>query len=122
MKIVRWLVGRLILLLDSVFSPRAVTRSGEEQAQLDQRTKAFALYQFEACPFCVKVRRHLKAMNVKVELRDATREPYRSELVREGGKLQAPCLKIEEGGASRWLYESSDIISFLDQSLGLKAN
>ncbi|MDF3852182.1 hypothetical protein [Achromobacter denitrificans] len=26
-----------------------------------------------------------------------------------------PCLRIEEAGGTRWMYESSDIIAYLEQ-------
>lgn len=121
MKLVRWFLGKIILLLDRLFSPQPLNRSHEEQARINAAVKPFEIYQFEACPFCVKVRRHLRAANVEIPLRDATREPFRGELLREGGKVQVPCLKITEAGGVRWLYESGDIMRYLDQALGLPA-
>lgn len=77
------------------------------------------LYQFEACPFCVKVRRALKRMNLNVELRDTRKNPaFEKELLAGGGQLQVPCLKIAEPGAPvRWLYESDEIIQFLSERI-----
>ncbi|RLW70923.1 MAG: glutaredoxin, partial [gamma proteobacterium symbiont of Stewartia floridana] len=37
------------------------------------------------------------------------------ELQQFGGKLQTPCLKIEQQDGDRWLYESDDIIRYLRQ-------
>jgi len=37
------------------------------------------------------------------------------ELVNEGGKMQVPCLRIEQKGKVRWLYESGDIIQYLKE-------
>jgi glutaredoxin len=116
MKIIRWVLGRFILLLDFIFTPRGVKRPQEQQAQLDQQTIGLSLYQYAACPFCVKVRRSMKRNSLKVETRDAKRNPHREELLNGGGKIKVPCLKIEEeNGQVSWLYESSDIISYMEQ-------
>jgi glutaredoxin len=75
-----------------------------------------ALYQFHACPFCVKTRRTLHKLNVPVALRDAKNDAQaRSELEQLGGKIKVPCLRIEENGQSTWLYESKAIIAYLDE-------
>ena len=73
------------------------------------------LYQFNGCPFCVKVRRELKRLNLRVELRDADQVPaFKEELLSGGGELQVPCLRIPEGnGKFRWMYESNAIVEYL---------
>ncbi len=116
MAVIRWVLGRLILLFDWVFTPRGVKRSAEDQRIIDQQTASLALYQYQACPFCVKVRRAMKRNSLNIETRDAKRnELYKNELLEKGGKLKVPCLKIQENGEERWMYESSDIISYLEQ-------
>lgn len=118
MMLIRFVTGRLILFFDALFSPKPVVRSREQQAQLDKTTQPLSLYQFAACPFCVKVRRAIKRLNLKIELKDAKKNPtIADELVRGGGKLQVPCLKIQKAdGSMTWMYESGDIIAYL-QSL-----
>ncbi|HBH35017.1 MAG TPA: glutaredoxin, partial [Gammaproteobacteria bacterium] len=38
------------------------------------------------------------------------------ELRLQGGKYQTPCLKITDSdGSVQWMYESKDIIDYLDQ-------
>ncbi len=116
MKVIRWLLGRLILVLNFVFSPKGVKRSESEQAKLDLKATTMTLYQFEACPFCVKVRRAMKRQSIKIELRDAKNNPtHRDELEQGGGKIKVPCLKIEKEGQVTWMYESSDIINYLEK-------
>jgi glutaredoxin len=119
MKFIRWFLGKIILFLDSAFVPRSVERSAEEQKKVDESMKKFALYQFETCPFCVKVRRAMKRMGLNIELRDIKKVPsFSEELLKKGGQLQAPCLKISNSdGSVQWLYESSDIIAFLEDSI-----
>jgi glutaredoxin len=114
MRFLRWLIGSFLLTLNRIFSPRPITRSPEAQASVNESLTGLAIYEFAACPFCIKVRRFLTASALQIPLRDAKREPFRSELLAGGGKLQVPCLQITAAdGAVRWLYESSDIISFL---------
>ena len=118
MKFVRWFLGRIILLLDFVFRPRSIKRSQAEQAKVDELTRDLALYQFKACPFCVKVRRSLKRNAMDVEIRDAKNDPtFRQELQQEGGRLKVPCLKITDGEQTTWMYESSEIVNYLEQNL-----
>ena len=108
--------GRVVILIDWLFKPSVVKRNDEEQAKVDQATKILKLYQFYACPFCVKTRRAIKRLNLKVETRDAqTAGQFRKELEIRGGKIQVPCLKLEGAGEATWIYESNDIIKYLDE-------
>jgi glutaredoxin len=122
-KAVRSLVGRLILLIDRIFVPTGVQRSAAAQGEIDRQLKSIQLYHFPACPFCVKVRRGLKRLSLEIEFRDIrSDERWREELIREGGKSMVPCLRIEEPhGAVRWMYESSDILAYLEQRFAVPA-
>mgnify|MGYP000695510314 CR=1 FL=1 len=96
--------------------PSIIKRSSEDQLLVDQKTEALKLYEFYACPFCIKTRRAIKRLNLKVETRDAqTAGQFRKELEISGGKIQVPCLKLEGAGEATWIYESSDIIKYLDE-------
>lgn len=118
MKFVRWLLGRIILFFDFITTPRGVKRDPKLQAVLDAKTKNFSLYQFHACPFCVKVRRAIKRNGLNIELRDAKAEGiHRETLAAEGGKIKVPCLRIEQDNTVTWLYESNDIIAFLENDV-----
>ncbi|MFC1673467.1 glutaredoxin family protein [Pseudomonadota bacterium] len=120
MKFIRWALGRLILLINALTRPKAVERDPADQAAIDAQTANMVLYQYEACPFCVKVRRQLIRHALNIELRDAKKDPaYMEELIQGGGKSMVPCLRIENGADVKWLYESSDIISFLEAELKL---
>ena len=54
--------------------------------------------------------------SLNIETRDAKREDSsREELLQGGGALKVPCLRIEdEQGTVSWIYESSEIIDYLD--------
>lgn len=114
--LIRWPLGQLILLIDFLTSPRPPERAAEEQARIDAETRGMALYQFKACPFCVKARRAMKRLGLNIELRDARGDmQWRQQLLAEGGRLQVPCLYIpESSGDAQWLYESDDIIAYLE--------
>ena len=119
MKSIRFIVGRIILLLDFLTRPSPVVRSREDQDTVDAAVSGLSLYQFKACPFCVKVRRHMRRRSIKIELKDAKSDlAIKEELVREGGKHKVPCLRIEENNKEvRWLYSSNEICRFLDAKL-----
>ncbi|VAX06539.1 Glutaredoxin [hydrothermal vent metagenome] len=116
-KVIRWILGKIILFIDWVFTPRSLKRSPETQMQIVQQTQMLKLYQYKACPFCVKVRRTMKRLNLPIETRDAKRQASRrEELEKEGGEVKVPCLRIaDENGSVKWMYESSDIINYLEQ-------
>lgn len=109
-------LGQLIVLGDALTRPRPQQRSALGQAKVNAEAKALTLYQFHACPFCVKTRRTIHRLNVPVTLRDAKQDQQaRAELQAGGGKIKVPCLRIEEPSGTRWMYESNDIIAYLEQ-------
>jgi len=116
MKILRVGLGRLILLGDAVSRPRPQRRSAQGQAMVEKEAARLSLYQFHACPFCVKTRRALHRLNVPMTLHDAKNDPVqRDRLLAGGGKVKVPCLLIQDDGQPRWLYESNAIIAYLEQ-------
>lgn len=114
MFIIRWVLGRIILGVNFVFSPSSPKRDTESQQKINESTQYLSLYQLPACPFCVKVRRAIKRQGLEIELRSIKNDEYRNELISEGGKQTVPCLKISKPNEPViWLYESSEIISYL---------
>lgn len=111
----QYIIGPIILLWDKTFPPRAMIRPAAEQQEVDTRSKHLVLYQFRMCPYCVKARRAIKRLSLNIETRDALRESSsREELLAGGGKIKVPCLRIaDEDGNTTWMYESSDIITYL---------
>ncbi len=113
----RLVLTPFMLLGEKVSTPQGIERPAEAQQKVDQECRNLALYQFKSCPFCIKVRKEISRLSLNIELRDAQRDPqHREALLQGGGKIQTPCLKItDEQGNSRWLYESGDIIQYLQQ-------
>ena len=116
MAIIRLILGRLILLFNWVFTPKSIRREPEQQSKVNEQTAQLTLYQYEACPFCVKVRRAIKRQGLNIETRDVKRsEPAKSELLAGGGDLKVPCLRIGEVERGfQWIYESREIIGYLE--------
>jgi glutathione S-transferase len=75
------------------------------------------LYDFEACPYCRKVREVLCELDLDYLAHPVARgSPRRETLVRLGGKMQAPYLHDPNTGTG--LYESDDIIAYLNATYG----
>ena len=124
MKVVRFIVGNIIIFFDAVFSPRAMVRNTISQTKIDAECQKLSLYEFHGCPFCVKVRRQMKRLGLRIELRDIIKNPvFEQELLAGGGQRQVPCLRIDgdptqHGAGVRFLYESSDINKYLSERFG----
>ena len=113
MNTIRKILGAIIIFFDAITRPKPMQRSEDDQRDVDHRSKHLSLYQFHACPFCVKVRRALHKLNVNIELRDAKTDIIGNELLKEGGKRKVPCLRIEQDGGVQWMYDSNSIIQYL---------
>ncbi len=118
-KLIRNGLGQLIIFINFITRPKKMVRSDDQQQVVDEQLQDMALYQFQACPFCVKVRRETHRLNLDLDLRDAKNNPqFRQELAEQGGAIKVPCLRTQEGDKVTWLYESKDIIKYLDQRFG----
>ena len=77
-----------------------------------QPEKPLALYEFEACPFCRKVREALSRFDLDAMIYPCPRGGRLREVVKKrGGKLQFPYLVDPNTGKE--MYESDDIIRYL---------
>ena len=108
-------LGSLIILIDFIFSPKKQQRTESDQEKINEEVKSIKLYQFYACPFCIKTRRAIKRLNLPIETRNAQSGQYRAELLAGGGEVKVPCLKIESDEGVQWMYESGDIIQYLEK-------
>jgi len=118
MKLIRIVLGKIILVLDAVFAPKPVVqRTAEAQSALDAKTKTWTMYQLQACPFCVKVRRQMKRFAIEIPFKDVGSNSEAFKELMEGGKIdQVPCLRlVDQSGAVQWMYESSEINAFIEK-------
>lgn len=106
-----------MLLWARLAMPKGIVRTNEAQQKIGSECSELALYHFKTCPFCVKVRHEMARLSLPIELRDAQRNAeLRAELLQGGGKIQTPCLRIDDGrGNVQWMFESNDIIKYLRQ-------
>ncbi|USE36710.1 glutaredoxin [Endozoicomonas sp. SCSIO W0465] len=120
LKIIRNVLGCGIVVADKLTRPKAIVRSPEQQARVDAQTANMSLYQFKACPFCVKTRRAIHKLGLNIQTMDAMNDAQaRNELQQMGGKIQVPCLRIQEADKDdTWMYESDDIILYLHKQFG----
>lgn len=111
----RVLLGPVMLSWEFVTRPKGLVRPPALQWQVDQECRTIALYQFNTCPFCIKVRQEIRRLSLNIERRDAQKnEQHREDLLRGGGHVKVPCLKItDRSGDVEWLYESGKIIEYL---------
>ena len=115
-KIIRNALGTVILFADWVSRPKPVQRSPADQSRVQSAMNGLSLYQFRACPFCVKTRRAIHSLGVDIELRDINKDiTHREELQQGAGQVKVPCLRIEDNNEVRWMYESNEIITYLNQ-------
>jgi glutaredoxin len=114
-KSLRVLLGPFMLLWEWLTTPKGVVRPVAQQQVVDQRCRQLVLYQYRTCPFCIKVRREINRLSLPIERRDAQNDlQHRAALEAGGGRAKVPCLKITGAdGQSRWLYESGQIITYL---------
>lgn len=117
---VRLVLAPVMLMSEKLSTPTSVERTPEEQARVDQACQRLALYQFRSCPFCIKVRKEIARLGLKIELRDAQLDPaHKKALLEGGGKVKVPCLHItHDDGQEEWMYESDVIIAWLHKQFG----
>lgn len=113
----RWVLMPFMLLWAKLATPKGLVRSTDQQHKTDMECERMVLYHFQTCPFCIKVRHEMARLSLPIKLLDAQHDPLRrEELQQGGGKIQTPCLRIsDEQGNVQWMYESNDIIKYLQQ-------
>lgn len=80
--------------------------------------KPIRLYEFEACPFCRRVREALTELDLSAEVLPCPKGSirHRPEVKRLGGKDQFPYMVDPNKGVA--LYESGDIVKYLFREYG----
>lgn len=106
-----------MLLWEIISTPKGIVRTAGEQQRIDAQTRNMVLYQYKTCPFCIKARKEIARLSLKIEQRDAQHDQQnRAELQQGGGAVKVPCLRITDAeGNVQWMYESGKIITYLNQ-------
>ncbi len=76
------------------------------------------LFEFEACPYCRKVREALSVLDLEAMIRPCPKggPRFREEVRRRGGKTQFPYLVDPNTG--KQMYESAEIVAYLFERYG----
>jgi glutaredoxin len=119
----RFVLGPFMLLKERLTNPEGVQRDAVAQAAVDLQCQSLALYQFNTCPFCIKVRQEMRRLSLPIEKRDAQHNAAnREELLQSSGATKVPCLKITDAnGETRWLQDSKAIVAYLRERFGTSA-
>lgn len=80
--------------------------------------RPLVLYEFEACPFCRKVREALTTLDLEAQILPCPKggKRFRSEIEARGGKQQFPYLVDPNTGKE--MYESDAIVAYLFETYG----
>ena len=111
----RTVLGPVMLLKEKLTRPKGLSRLPAAQQKVDQQCRSLALYQYQTCPFCIKVRQEISRLSLDIKRIDAQHEGAdRQALLKGGGQTKVPCLKItDKAGKTQWLYDSEKIIAYL---------
>lgn len=83
----------------------------------NKKVRALTLYNMEGSPYCRKVREVLTELDLEYVVRNVPKgSPKRADLQKRGGKVQVPYLI--DPNTTREMYESDDIIAFLESEYG----
>jgi glutaredoxin len=119
----RIVLGPVMLLKERLTRPSGVKRAPEAQASVDLQCQSLALYQFNTCPFCIKVRQEMRRLSLPIEKHDAQHNSaHREQLLQGSGATKVPCLQITEtNGQTRWLQDSAAIVAYLRERFAAPA-
>jgi glutaredoxin len=119
-KLLRIVLGPFMLAKEWATRPQGVVRPPEKQKVVDRQCQALALYQFNTCPFCIKVRQEMRRLSLTIEKRDAQHDAtHRQALQKGSGATKVPCLRITDAaGKTQWLQDSAAIITYLRARFG----
>ena len=114
-KTLRVILGPVMLLKEKLTRPTGIVREQAAQQSTDLPCQDLALYQYQTCPFCIKVRQEISRLSLAIRRVDAQPEGSdRQALLSGGGKTKVPCLKItDDSGNDQWLYDSEKIVAYL---------
>ena len=110
------LFGKIGRFLENSFGPKPPVLPPAESERRKRLFPGHSLYQFQLSPFAIRARRCVWKLGLSIPMLDVLEDSSAwQELVSQGGKDQVPCLKIERSGLPvQWMYESSEIIRYLE--------
>jgi len=76
------------------------------------------MYVKTGCPYCAAALAKVEELGLAVEQKNIANDAVVAELVERGGKRQVPYLVDTDRGVE--MYESGDIVDYLDEHYGKK--
>jgi glutathione S-transferase len=113
------MIQRVLDVSTSLAATVARLGSGINVGPLGPRpAKPLELYEFEACPYCRKVREALTMLDLEAVIYPCPRDGkrFRPKVKKEGGRSQYPYLVDPNTGTA--MYESDDIVEYLYRTYG----
>jgi len=78
-------------------------------------TDGLALYHYDGCLYCARVRSAMRALGVEIELRNIHQDAqHLADLTEARGRTTVPVLRIGD----EWMGESADIVQYLADRFG----
>jgi glutathione S-transferase len=112
-------MNRALDVATSCFATLARVPAGMTVGELGPRPeRPLELYEFEACPYCRKVREALTMLDLEAMIYPCPKNGprFRKQVVAKGGKAQFPYLVDPNTGKA--MYESDDIVAYLYETYG----
>jgi len=112
-------MNRALDVATSYFATLSRLPAGMIVGELGPRPeKPLELYEFEACPYCRKVREALTMLDLEAMIYPCPKNGprFRKQVVAKGGKAQFPYLVDPNTGEA--MYESADIVAYLYETYG----
>ena len=112
-------MNRTLDVATSLAASVARLGGGTQVGLIGRRPKTrLELYEFEACPYCRKVREALSVLDLEATIYPCPKDGprFRPEVVRRGGKAQFPFLV--DPNTDTAIYESDDIVAYLFDRYG----
>lgn len=101
----------------SAVRPKGI-RARPSVSEREQPTELLVLYNFEASPYCKKVRERIHELNLDCHIKNVGKgSARRPELVELGGKMLVPYLVDPNTDVA--MYESDDILAYLEREYGV---
>jgi hypothetical protein len=113
------LMGMPFEWYEGTLKRKQFTLSPGERVKKGDALKGLTLYHFWASPFSRRVRKTLAKHQVEIPMRNVlANDSDWKEMVQGGKRDLCPCLKIEQPGQPvQWMYESNDIIRYIESRL-----
>ena len=112
-------MNRTLDVASSFLATLARVPAGMAVGELGPRPEQpLELYEFEACPYCRKVREALTMLDLEAMIHPCPKNGprFRKQVVAKGGKAQFPYFVDPNTGEA--MYESDDIIAYLYETYG----